>query len=35
MEQAIGHVLSFGVGVVLSPVPIIAVVPMLATHTAV
>jgi hypothetical protein len=29
--QAIGQVLSFGVGVALSPVPIIAVVLMLAT----
>src|SRR5437660_5250878 len=29
--QAIGEVLSFGVGVALSPVPIIAVVLMLAT----
>jgi threonine/homoserine/homoserine lactone efflux protein len=31
MGQAIGQVLSFGVGVALSPVPIIAVVLMLAT----
>jgi threonine/homoserine/homoserine lactone efflux protein len=31
MGQAIGHVLSFGIGVALSPVPIIAVVLMLAT----
>jgi hypothetical protein len=31
MVQAIGQVLSFGVGVALSPVPIIAVVLMLAT----
>lgn len=30
MGQAIGQVLSFGVGVALSPVPIIAVVLMLA-----
>jgi threonine/homoserine/homoserine lactone efflux protein len=32
MGQAIGQVLSFGVGVALSPVPIIAVVLMLATR---
>src|SRR4051794_41290648 len=31
MGQAIGQVLSFGVGVALSPIPIIAVVLMLAT----
>src|SRR5215217_7982839 len=31
MGQAVGQVLSFGVGVALSPVPIIAVVLMLAT----
>src|ERR1700749_1263515 len=31
MGQAIGQVLSFGVGVALSPVPIIAVVLMLST----
>ena len=31
MGQAIGQVLSFGVGVAISPVPIIAVVLMLAT----
>ena len=31
MGQAIGQVLSFGVGVALSPVPIIAVALMLAT----
>lgn len=31
MGQAVGHVLSFGIGVALSPVPIIAVVLMLAT----
>ena len=31
MGQAIGQVLSFGVGAALSPVPIIAVVLMLAT----
>jgi threonine/homoserine/homoserine lactone efflux protein len=31
MGQAIGQVLSFGVGVALSPLPIIAVVLMLAT----
>ncbi|HTA14000.1 MAG TPA: GAP family protein, partial [Solirubrobacteraceae bacterium] len=31
MGQAIGQALSFGVGVALSPVPIIAVVLMLAT----
>ena len=31
MGQAIGQVLSFGIGVALSPVPIIAVVLMLAT----
>jgi len=31
MEQAIGQVLSFGVGVSLSPIPIIAMVLMLAT----
>jgi threonine/homoserine/homoserine lactone efflux protein len=31
MGQAIGQVLAFGVGVALSPVPIIAVVLMLAT----
>jgi threonine/homoserine/homoserine lactone efflux protein len=34
MGQAIGQVLSFGVGVALSPVPIIAVVLMLATPKA-
>src|SRR6187431_107163 len=34
MGQAIGQVLSFGVGVALSPVPIIAVVLMLATPRA-
>jgi threonine/homoserine/homoserine lactone efflux protein len=34
MGQAIGQVLSFGVGVALSPVPIIAVVLMLATPDA-
>jgi threonine/homoserine/homoserine lactone efflux protein len=34
MGQAIGQVLSFGVGVALSPVPIIAVVLMLATRRA-
>lgn len=34
MGQAIGQVLSFGVGVALSPVPIIAVVLMLATPHA-
>jgi threonine/homoserine/homoserine lactone efflux protein len=33
MGQAIGQVLSFGVGVALSPVPIIAVVLMLASPT--
>jgi hypothetical protein len=31
MGQAIGQVISFGVGVALSPVPIIAVVLVLAT----
>jgi hypothetical protein len=31
MGQAIGQVLAFGIGVTLSPVPIIAVVLMLAT----
>jgi threonine/homoserine/homoserine lactone efflux protein len=31
MGQAIGQVLSFGVGVALSPLPIVAVVLMLAT----
>ena len=31
MNQAIGQVLSFGVGVALSPIPIIAVVLMLST----
>src|SRR4051794_38934354 len=31
MGEAVGQVLSFGVGVALSPVPIIAVVLMLAT----
>ena len=34
MQDAIGQVLSFGVGVALSPVPIIAVVLMLATPRA-
>ena len=34
MSHPIGRVLSFGVGVALSPVPIIAVVLMLATPTA-
>jgi threonine/homoserine/homoserine lactone efflux protein len=34
MNEAIGQVLSFGVGVALSPVPIIAVVLMLATPRA-
>ncbi len=34
MGQAIGQVLSFGIGVALSPVPIIAVVLMLATPRA-
>ncbi len=31
MGQAIGQVLSYGVGVALSPVPVIAVVLMLAS----
>lgn len=34
MAEAIGHVLSLGVGVALSPVPIIAVVLMLGTPRA-
>jgi hypothetical protein len=34
MGEAIGQVLSFGVGVALSPVPIIAVVLMLGTPRA-
>jgi hypothetical protein len=34
MQEAIGQVLSFGVGVALSPVPIIAVVLMLGTPRA-
>jgi hypothetical protein len=34
MADAIGQVLSFGVGVSLSPVPVIAVVLMLATPRA-
>src|SRR4051812_23531347 len=34
MNEAIGQVLSFGVGVALSPVPIMAVVLMLATRRA-
>jgi hypothetical protein len=32
VSQAIGQVLAFGIGVTLSPVPIIAVVLMLATR---
>ena len=34
MGEAIGQVLSFGVGVALSPVPIIAVILMLVTPRA-
>ena len=34
MQEAIGHVLSLGVGVALSPLPIVAVVLMLATPRA-